>query len=113
MLADVYGGGSGFVVLLPIVVLLGVGALIGSLWTHGREQRKMVAFPALGDTWGTFLRDARSGAPGLVGPVRPNSRKITPDRAIYARVSRSRSRVRCEGPDTADSTPRVAALARR
>jgi hypothetical protein len=40
MLADAYGSGSGFVVLIPIVVLLGIGALIGSFWTRGREQRK-------------------------------------------------------------------------
>jgi hypothetical protein len=32
--------GSGFIVLIPIAVLLGIGALIGSLWTRGREQRK-------------------------------------------------------------------------
>jgi hypothetical protein len=35
------GNGMGFFIgLVPIVVLLGLGALIGSLWTCGREQRK-------------------------------------------------------------------------
>lgn len=39
MLADIYqSSGSGFMVLIPVAVLLGVGALIGSLWTRGREQ---------------------------------------------------------------------------
>jgi hypothetical protein len=41
MLAEVIReSGSGFIVFIPIVVLLGIGALIGSLWTRGREQRK-------------------------------------------------------------------------
>jgi nitrogen fixation-related uncharacterized protein len=41
MLADIYqGSGSGFMVFIPIAVLLGVGALIGSLWTRGREQKR-------------------------------------------------------------------------
>jgi len=31
---------SGFIVLISIAVLLGIGALIGSLWTRGRERRK-------------------------------------------------------------------------
>jgi hypothetical protein len=41
MLAEVFQeSGSGFIVLIPIAVLLGIGALVGSLWTRGREQRK-------------------------------------------------------------------------
>jgi hypothetical protein len=41
MLAEVFQeSGSGFIVLIPIAVLLGVGALIGSLWTRAREQKR-------------------------------------------------------------------------
>jgi hypothetical protein len=36
-----HGSGLGFIiVLVPIVALLGVGAVIGSLWTRGREQKR-------------------------------------------------------------------------
>jgi hypothetical protein len=41
MVADVYqASGSGFIVLIPVTVLLGIGALIGSLWTRGRKQNR-------------------------------------------------------------------------
>jgi len=41
MLAEiVQQSGSGLIVLIPIAVLLGAGALIGALWTRGRAQKK-------------------------------------------------------------------------
>ena len=62
-----------------------------------------------------FWRRPRQARPvDLVGPgVAVTMDEGAPERTIWARVSLSRPRVRCEGPDTADSTPRVAALARR
>ena len=32
--------GSGFIVFIPIAVLLGVGFLLGSLWSRSRANKK-------------------------------------------------------------------------
>jgi hypothetical protein len=41
MLAEVFQeSGSGLIVFVPIALLLGIGALIGSLWTRGREPKQ-------------------------------------------------------------------------
>jgi hypothetical protein len=41
VLAEVFQeSGSGFLIFIPIAVILGVGVLIGSLWSRGKEQKR-------------------------------------------------------------------------